>query len=101
VEISECVSQPIERERGNMHSMSLAPHTTIVNVLQRTGEISISLLAYKVGREEWEIRPYLETLRKEGIISIEGEKISITSMYSKTKHKHWFKQLMAFVWVMP
>ena len=71
-----------------MGSMGFAPHTTIVNILQNTGEISISFLAYKVGREEWEIRTYLETLRKEGIVSITGNKISLTTPRHKGRRRH-------------
>ena len=71
-----------------MSSMGFAPHTTIVNILQNTGETSISMLAYKVGREEWEIRRYLETLRKEGIVSIDGNKIRLTDSPHKGRGRH-------------
>ena len=71
-----------------MGSMGFAPHTTIVNILQNTGETSIGFLAYKVGREEWEIRTYLETLRKEGIVSIDGNKISLIASRHKGRGRH-------------
>jgi len=73
-----------------MSSMSFAPHSTIINVLEKSGEITIDSLAYKIKREEWEIKGYLETLQKEELIIIDGDKIRLTAPHHK---KHWIVAL--------
>ena len=73
-----------------MGSMSFAPYSTLFNVLEKSGEITIDSLAYKVDRAEWEIQSYLETLQKEGLIIIDGDKIRLTTPRHK---KHWILTL--------
>jgi hypothetical protein len=51
--------------------------TGIVSTLQRYGPVTIPFLAKTLRRRPEELEPYLAPLREKGVITQDGEKISI------------------------